>query len=88
MDISRVNVHTWRQRISFVAQDPVLFPGTLPQNLDGGSVASTLHDEIFHNWLKFTRDSAAAGAAEGLAVGSQNRLAAASLSKIQQVFSM
>lgn len=34
MDISEVNVHTWRQRISFVAQDPVLFPGTLRQNLD------------------------------------------------------
>lgn len=34
MDISKVNVHTWRQRISFVAQDPVLFPGTLRQNLD------------------------------------------------------
>ncbi|KAK7556060.1 ABC transporter [Phyllosticta citricarpa] len=34
MDISKVNVHAWRQRISFVAQDPVLFPGTLRQNLD------------------------------------------------------
>ncbi|KAI0125696.1 ABC transporter [Xylariales sp. AK1849] len=34
LDISDVNVHTWRQRISFVAQDPVLFPGTLRQNLD------------------------------------------------------
>ncbi|KAI5918537.1 canalicular multispecific organic anion transporter 1 [Camillea tinctor] len=34
LDISKVNVHTWRQRISFVAQDPVLFPGTLRDNLD------------------------------------------------------
>ncbi|KAI1485951.1 canalicular multispecific organic anion transporter 1 [Biscogniauxia mediterranea] len=34
IDISQVNVHTWRQRISFVAQDPVLFPGTLRDNLD------------------------------------------------------
>ncbi|KAI1323330.1 ABC transporter [Xylariaceae sp. FL0255] len=34
MDISKVNVHAWRQRISFVAQDPVLFPGTLRDNLD------------------------------------------------------
>ncbi|KAH8676059.1 ABC transporter [Xylariales sp. PMI_506] len=34
LDLSEVNVHTWRQRISFVAQDPVLFPGTLRQNLD------------------------------------------------------
>ena len=34
VDISRVNVHTWRHRISFVAQDPVLFPGTLRKNLD------------------------------------------------------
>ncbi|KAI1428285.1 ABC transporter [Xylaria sp. FL1777] len=34
IDISQVDVHTWRQRISFVAQDPVLFPGTLRDNLD------------------------------------------------------
>lgn len=34
IDIARVDVHAWRQRISFVAQDPVLFPGTLRQNLD------------------------------------------------------
>lgn len=34
LDLAEVDVHTWRQRISFVAQDPVLFPGTLRQNLD------------------------------------------------------
>lgn len=34
VDLAEVDVHTWRQRISFVAQDPVLFPGTLRQNLD------------------------------------------------------
>ncbi|KAI1496134.1 canalicular multispecific organic anion transporter 1 [Biscogniauxia marginata] len=34
IDIARVDVHAWRQRISFVAQDPVLFPGTLRDNLD------------------------------------------------------
>ncbi|KAI4147668.1 MAG: hypothetical protein LQ340_005442, partial [Diploschistes diacapsis] len=34
MDLSKVNVHALRQRITFVAQDPVLFPGTLRQNLD------------------------------------------------------
>jgi ABC-type multidrug transport system fused ATPase/permease subunit len=34
VDISEVDVHAWRQRISFVAQDPVLFPGTLRDNLD------------------------------------------------------
>lgn len=34
VDIAQVDVHLWRQRISFVAQDPVLFPGTLRQNLD------------------------------------------------------
>ncbi|KAI1398523.1 canalicular multispecific organic anion transporter 1 [Hypoxylon fuscum] len=33
-DISTVDVHTWRQRISFVAQDPVLFPGSVRENLD------------------------------------------------------
>ncbi|OLN86217.1 ATP-dependent bile acid permease 1 [Colletotrichum chlorophyti] len=32
--LSDVDVHAWRQRISFVAQDPVLFPGTLRDNLD------------------------------------------------------
>ncbi|KAF2144322.1 uncharacterized protein K452DRAFT_267620, partial [Aplosporella prunicola CBS 121167] len=34
IDLANVDVHAWRQRISFVAQDPVLFPGTLRQNLD------------------------------------------------------
>ncbi|RWA09284.1 hypothetical protein EKO27_g5815 [Xylaria grammica] len=34
IDISQVDVHAWRQRISFVAQDPILFPGTLRDNLD------------------------------------------------------
>ncbi|KAI0483099.1 canalicular multispecific organic anion transporter 1 [Xylariaceae sp. FL0804] len=34
VDVARVDVHAWRQRISFVAQDPVLFPGTLRDNLD------------------------------------------------------
>ncbi|KAI0397859.1 ABC transporter [Xylariaceae sp. FL0594] len=34
VDIGVVDVHAWRQRISFVAQDPVLFPGTLRDNLD------------------------------------------------------
>lgn len=34
IDVARVNKHALRQRISFVAQDPVLFPGTLRENLD------------------------------------------------------
>lgn len=34
IDIAQVDVHAWRQRISFVAQDPVLFPGNLRDNLD------------------------------------------------------
>ncbi|CAJ2501489.1 Uu.00g043420.m01.CDS01 [Anthostomella pinea] len=34
VDIARVDVHAWRRRLSFVAQDPVLFPGTLRDNLD------------------------------------------------------
>lgn len=34
IDVARVNKHALRKRISFVAQDPVLFPGTLRDNLD------------------------------------------------------
>jgi ABC-type multidrug transport system fused ATPase/permease subunit len=34
LNIARVNKRALRQRISFVAQDPVLFPGTLRENLD------------------------------------------------------
>ncbi|PSR80832.1 hypothetical protein BD289DRAFT_53056 [Coniella lustricola] len=34
IDVARVDKHALRKRISFVAQDPVLFPGTLRDNLD------------------------------------------------------
>ena len=34
IDLSKVDVHILRQRVTFIAQDPVLFPGTLRQNLD------------------------------------------------------
>ncbi|EJT69790.1 multidrug resistance-associated protein 6 [Gaeumannomyces tritici R3-111a-1] len=34
VDIARVDKHALRRRVSFVAQDPVLFPGTLRENLD------------------------------------------------------
>lgn len=34
IDLSKVDVHILRQRITFIAQDPVLFLGTLRQNLD------------------------------------------------------
>ncbi|ERS97272.1 hypothetical protein HMPREF1624_06603 [Sporothrix schenckii ATCC 58251] len=34
MNVATVNKHKLRQRISFVAQDPVLFPGSLRENLD------------------------------------------------------
>ncbi|ROV97829.1 hypothetical protein VPNG_08678 [Cytospora leucostoma] len=34
VDVARVDKHALRKRISFVAQDPVLFPGTLRDNLD------------------------------------------------------
>ncbi|KAL5612856.1 hypothetical protein BROUX41_004062 [Berkeleyomyces rouxiae] len=40
IDLSRVDKHILRQRISFVAQDPVLFPGTLRDNLDPAGVFS------------------------------------------------
>ena len=34
VDISRVKKRALRKRVTFVAQDPVLFPGTLRENLD------------------------------------------------------
>jgi len=34
VDVARVSKRALRRRISFVAQDPVLFPGALRQNLD------------------------------------------------------
>jgi ABC-type multidrug transport system fused ATPase/permease subunit len=34
IDISAVDKHALRRRVTFVAQDPVLFPGTLQDNLD------------------------------------------------------
>lgn len=34
IDVARVDKHALRKRISFVAQDPVLFPGSLRDNLD------------------------------------------------------
>ena len=34
IDIARVNTHALRSRVTFVAQDPVLFPGSIRHNLD------------------------------------------------------
>lgn len=34
IDISTVNLQALRQRVTFLAQEPVLFPGTMRQNLD------------------------------------------------------
>ena len=34
IDISKVNTQTLRHRLTFLAQDPVLFPGSMRQNLD------------------------------------------------------
>lgn len=34
IDISTVKLQTMRERITFLAQDPILFPGTMRQNLD------------------------------------------------------
>ncbi|KAI0018349.1 canalicular multispecific organic anion transporter 1 [Xylariomycetidae sp. FL0641] len=34
LNLADVDVHAWRRRVSFVAQDPVLFPGSLRDNLD------------------------------------------------------
>ncbi|KAI0143596.1 ABC transporter [Xylariaceae sp. FL1272] len=61
MDISEVDVHAWRQRISFVAQDPVLFPGTLRDNLDplqlhtDEECKAALHRILGPGWLLTSR---------------------------------
>jgi ABC-type multidrug transport system fused ATPase/permease subunit len=34
IDLSTINKHALRTRITFLAQDPILFPGTMRQNLD------------------------------------------------------
>lgn len=34
LDISRVNTNTLRHRVTFVAQEPVLFPGSVRKNMD------------------------------------------------------
>ncbi|KAK5000069.1 hypothetical protein LTR66_001016 [Elasticomyces elasticus] len=34
IDISKINTQALRSRVTFLAQDPVLFPGTMRQNLD------------------------------------------------------
>ncbi|KAG9245513.1 ABC transporter-like protein [Calycina marina] len=34
IDIAKVKLQTLRQRVTFLAQEPVLFPGTMRQNLD------------------------------------------------------
>ncbi|EOD43750.1 putative abc bile acid protein [Neofusicoccum parvum UCRNP2] len=56
VDISKVDVHTWRQRITFVAQDPVLFPGSMRENLDpvnqhsDEECAAVLHRVLGADW--------------------------------------
>ncbi|KAI1735926.1 ABC transporter [Xylaria scruposa] len=61
IDISQVDVHAWRQRISFVAQDPVLFPGRLRDNLDplqlhsDGECEAALHRILGPGWALDSR---------------------------------
>ena len=63
MDLSRVDVHALRQRITFVAQDPVLFPGTLRQNLDPTNSYTTAQCEVvLEQILKTTRSVATTSA--------------------------
>ena len=59
MDLSKVDVHALRQRITFVAQDPVLFPGTLEQNLDPtNSYTVAEREAVLEQILKTTRSVA------------------------------
>lgn len=46
MNINSLGLHTFRQRISIIPQDPVLFVGSLRHNLDPFDEKSD--DEIWH----------------------------------------
>ncbi|OCK85996.1 P-loop containing nucleoside triphosphate hydrolase protein [Lepidopterella palustris CBS 459.81] len=57
MDISTVDRQALRRRVTFLAQEPVLFPGTMRQNLDplseySDAVCSSVLEKIAgrHNW--------------------------------------
>lgn len=71
VDMSRVNVHAWRRRITFVAQDPVLFEGTLRQNLDplqefsDDECAAALHLVLEWADLSFVVESAGKNLSQG-----------------------
>ncbi|ESZ94420.1 putative ABC bile acid transporter [Sclerotinia borealis F-4128] len=73
LDISQISTHALRTRITFLAQDPILFPGTMRMNLDPLSQHSD--DECTHvlskiasrhNWtLETTIDSAGKNLSQG-----------------------
>lgn len=65
IDISKIDKHALRRRVTFVAQDPVLFPGTLQDNLDpqrehSAEACAAVLSRIMHG-----------GASEGLTLDSR-----------------
>lgn len=56
VDISKLGLHTFRQRISIIPQDPVLFVGTLRYNLDpfGEKTDEEIWSALEHVELKET----------------------------------
>ncbi|KAH7347329.1 ABC transporter [Plectosphaerella cucumerina] len=72
VSLAEVDVHLWRQRISFVAQDPVLFPGTLRENLDPlEQFSDTECITVLHRILgpEWNLDSTIAGGGKNLSQG-------------------
>ncbi|KAK3940254.1 putative ATP-dependent permease [Diplogelasinospora grovesii] len=72
MDLAKVDKHALRQRISFVAQDPVLFPGTLRDNLDPlHEFSETDCSDVIRTVLGdgFTLDSKVDGGGKNLSQG-------------------
>jgi ABC-type multidrug transport system fused ATPase/permease subunit len=74
VDLLDVDKHTLRRNITFVAQDPVLFPGTLRDNLDPlGERDETERAEVLERVLgrsgSFTLDSRVDGGGKNLSQG-------------------
>lgn len=74
VDLASVDKHALRRNITFVAQDPVLFPGTLRDNLDplherDESERADVLDRVLGGSGSFTLDSRVDGGGKNLSQG-------------------